>query len=395
MSKRKYGTTAIGVRAPIIKNGDDIINFVTKAVLEAAESRGVDFNDEDVIGITEAIVARAQGNYATLEQISEDIKQKYPNKILGIVHPILSRNRFSLLLKAIAQGVDKIYLLLSYPFDEVGNPLISQEQLDNSGLNPFKDVLSETQFKTIFGDENPHMFTGVDYVKFYKSLSPKIEIIFANDPTAILNYTKDILCADIHTRNRTKSLLKNAGSNTVYTMADILSKPINGSGYNSDYGILGSNMATENSVKLFPRDGFNIVNKIQKNINQKTGKNIEVMIYGDGGFKDPVCGIWELADPVVSPGYTKGLEGSPSEIKIKFLADNKFSEQKGEKLEKSMKDAIKNKTSSPINDISKGGTTPRRYVDLIGSLCDLMSGSGEKGTPIILLQGYFDDYATE
>ncbi|MDR1693743.1 MAG: coenzyme F420-0:L-glutamate ligase [Lactobacillaceae bacterium] len=395
MSKRKYGTVAVGVRAPIIKEGDDIISFVTDAVIEAAESGNLKLGDKDIVGITEAVVARAQGNYAKLDDIAADIKQKFPNGTMGVIHPILSRNRFALLLKAFARGVDKLYLMLSYPFDEVGNPLISQDKLDESGINPYKDTLSEKEFCKIFGDENPHLFTGVDYIKYYKSISPNIEIILSNDPSFILNYTKDVLCADIHTRRRTRKTLKNAGANIVLTMDDILSKPINKSGFNPDFGVLGSNMATDEKVKLFPRNGFETVNKIQQSLKQKTGKNIEVMIYGDGGFKDPVCGIWELADPVVSPGYTKGLEGSPSELKIKFLADNKFAEHSGEELEKNMKNAIKNKRSTPLNDMSKGGTTPRRYIDLIGSLCDLVSGSGEKGTPIVLIQGYFDDYATE
>lgn len=395
MGSRKYGTVVMGVRAPIIKQGDDIVSFVADAVIEAAQSRGLSFNDNDIVGVTEAVVARAQGNYASLDNIADDIKEKFPNKVIGVVHPILSRNRFALLLKAIARGVDKLYLMLSYPFDEVGNPLISQERLDNSGLNPFKDTLNEQQFIAIFGDDNPHLFTGVDYIKFYKSLSDKIEIVFSNDPTSILEYTKDVLCADIHTRNRTKKLLKNAGANIVYGLDDIMASPINGSGYNPDYGILGSNMATDEKVKLFPRNGFDIANKIQAELKAKTGKNLEVMIYGDGCFKDPVGGIWELADPVVSPGYTRGLEGSPSELKIKFLADNKFADFSGKELENNMKKAIETKTETSLNDIAKGGTTPRRYVDLIGSLCDLTSGSGEKGTPIILIQGYFDNYATE
>jgi len=394
MSKRLHGTVATGIRAPIVREGDDIAEFVSKAVLDFISNRGAALRDRDVVGVTEALVARAQGNYANLDDLTADVREKFPDKTMGVVFPILSRNRFSLLLKAMARAVDKLYLLLSYPHDEVGNPLVSMDKVDAAGVNPFTDTLSEEKFKALFGSHNPHRFTGVDYFHFYKNLAPNIEIVFSNRPEAILAFTPDVLCADIHSRFRTKARLQKAGARRLFTMDDLLSKPVNGSGHNPDYGILGSNMASAERIKLFPRDCGKITLAIQQKLAAATGKNVEVMVYGDGGFKDPVCGIWELADPVVSPGYTPGLEGSPSELKIKFLADSEFSNKQGGELEDCLKQAIKDKALK-LDDMAGEGTTPRRYVDLLGSLCDLTTGSGDKGTPIVLIQGYFDDYSTE
>jgi len=393
--ERLIGTVSRGVRAPIIRQGDDIVEIVVNSVLNAAKSEGFELRDQDVIAATEAIVARAQGNYATVDNIAEDIKNKFNNEIIGVIFPILSRNRFSTCLKGIARGSKKIVLMLSYPSDEVGNHLVDLDTLDVKGVNPWTDILTEARFRELFGF-NKHTFTGVDYIEYYKELIEgegcEVEVILANDCRAILEYTKNVLTCDIHTRARTKKLLKNAGANKVYGLDDIMTASINGSGYNENYGLLGSNKATDESVKLFPRDCMPIVEKIQKSILEKTGKNVEVMIYGDGAFKDPVGKIWELADPVVSPGYTPGLEGQPNEIKLKYLADNEFASLHGEELKIAISEYISNKDSDLTGKMVSQGTTPRRLTDLIGSLCDLTSGSGDKGTPIILVQGYFDNY---
>ena len=392
--ERFFGTISRGVRAPIIKSGDDIVKIVTDSVLMAAKGEGVEFHDRDVVAMTEAIVARAQGNYATVDDIATDVKNKLGGQTIGVIFPILSRNRFSVCLKGIAKGAKKIVLMLSYPSDEVGNHLISLDALDEKGVNPYTDVLTEEKYRELFGYEK-HTFTGVDYVEYYRQLieenGAECEIIFANNAKAILPYTNNVLCCDIHTRTRTKRLLKSAGA-LVIGLDEVLNAPVNGSGYNQDYGLLGSNKSTENSVKLFPRDCQPIVDAIQENLFKATGKKVEVMVYGDGAFKDPVGKIWELADPVVSPAYTKGLDGTPNELKLKYLADNDFKDLKGEELKQAIKNEIAKKDSSAIGQM---GTTPRRLTDLIGSLCDLTSGSGDKGTPIIWIQGYFDNYTTE
>ena len=392
---RLFGTVSRGVRAPIIKNGDDIVKIVTDSVLEASKVEGVAFHDRDVVAMTEAIVARAQGNYATTDDIANDVKAKLGGETVGVIFPILSRNRFSVCLKGIAKGAKKIVLMLSYPSDEVGNHLVSLDALDAKGVNPYTDVLTESKYRELFGYEK-HTFTGVDYVEYYRELievqGAECEIIFANNPKAVLDYTKNVLCCDIHTRARTKCLLKANGANIVVGLDDILNAPVNGSGYNENYGLLGSNKSTEESVKLFPRDCQPIVDAIQKKLFEATGKNVEVMVYGDGAFKDPVGKIWELADPVVSPAYTKGLEGTPNELKLKYLADNDFKDLKGDALKEAIKNEIAKKDSTVVGQM---GTTPRRLTDLIGSLCDLTSGSGDKGTPIIWIQGYFDNYTTE
>ena len=393
--ERLVGTVSRGVRAPIIREKDDICKIVVESVINASISEGFSFHDKDVIGITEAVVARAQGNYATVDDIAEDIKNKFPEGTIGVVFPILSRNRFSICLKGIARGAKKIVLMLSYPSDEVGNHLVSLDQLDEHNVNPWSDVLTEAKYRELFGYQKHH-FTGVDYVAYYRELIEKenceCEIIFANDVRTILNYTKDVLCCDIHSRARSKRLLKAKGAKTVYGLDDVLSESINGSGYNKDYGLLGSNKATEDKIKLFPRDGQAIVLEIQKQMKEKTGKTIEVMVYGDGAFKDPVGKIWELADPVVSPFFTEGLLGQPNEIKLKYLADNDFANLEGDELKEAIKNSIKQKDSNLVGQMASQGTTPRQITDLIGSLCDLTSGSGDKGTPIILIQGYFDNY---
>ncbi len=392
---RLFGTVSRGVRAPIIKSGDDIVKVVTESVLEASKVEGVAFHDKDVVAMTEAIVARAQGNYASISDIATDIKNKLGGETVGVIFPILSRNRFSVCLKGIANGAKKIVLMLSYPSDEVGNHLVSLDALDEKGVNPYTDVLTESKYRELFGYEK-HTFTGVDYVEYYRNLieeqGAECEIIFANNPKAILDYTKNVLCCDIHTRARTKRLLKSAGANVVIGLDEVLNAPVNGSGYNQDYGLLGSNKSTEDSVKLFPRDCQPIVDAIQENIFKATGKKVEVMVYGDGAFKDPVGKIWELADPVVSPAYTAGLEGTPNELKLKYLADNDFKDLKGDALKQAIKNEIAKKDNTVVGQM---GTTPRRLTDLIGSLCDLTSGSGDKGTPIIWIQGYFDNYTTE
>jgi len=393
--KRFFGTVSRGVRAPIIKSGDDIVQIVTDSVLEASKGEGVSFHDRDVVAMTEAIVARAQGNYASIDDIALDVKNKLGGETIGVIFPILSRNRFSVCLKGIAKGAKKIVLMLSYPSDEVGNHLVSLDALDEKGVNPYTDVLTEKQYRDLFGYAK-HTFTGVDYVEYYRELvescGAECEIIFANNAKAILPYTKNVLCCDIHTRARTKRLLKAGGANVVIGLDEVLNAPVNGSGYNENYGLLGSNKSTEDSVKLFPRDCQPIVDAIQKKIFEATGKTVEVMVYGDGAFKDPVGKIWELADPVVSPAYTAGLEGTPNELKLKYLADNDFKDLKGEALKEAIKQEIAKKDSTVVGQM---GTTPRRLTDLIGSLCDLTSGSGDKGTPIIWIQGYFDNYTTE
>lgn len=392
---RTVGTVSRGIRAPIIRQGDDLGKIVVDSVMEASQEANFQIQDRDVIGITEAVVARAQGNYATIDQIAEDVRNKFQSETIGIIFPILSRNRFSICLKGMAKGVKKVFLMLSYPSDEVGNHLVDLDKLDEKGINPWSDVLTEKQYRDLFGYEK-HTFTGVDYVDYYTSLirdmGAEVEVIFANDPKTILNYTKHVLNCDIHSRQRTKRLLKAAGAEVVLGMDDILTSSVNGSGFNEQYGLLGSNKATEESVKLFPRECKDFVLGIQSQILKKTGKHVEVMVYGDGAFKDPVGKIWELADPVVSPGYTDGLEGTPNEVKLKYLADNDFANLSGEALKNAISDYIRKKDDDLKGNMVSQGTTPRRLTDLIGSLCDLTSGSGDKGTPIIYIQGYFDNY---
>ncbi len=393
---RLVGTIARGIRAPIVRMGDDIVEIVVKSILDAAEHEGFGMRNRDVIAVTEAVVARSQGNYATLDQISDDIRSKFGDETLGVIFPILSRNRFAMCLQGIARGVKRIVLMLSYPADEVGNSLVDLDVLDEKGVDPGSDVLTETRYRELFG-YTKHPFTGVDYVAYYKELVTnagcEVEIIFANDCRAILDYTRNVLCCDIHTRARTKRLLRASGAEKVFGLDEILSAPVKGSGYNADYGLLGSNKAAEDSVKLFPRDGGPIVEAIQRRILEATGKHVEVMIYGDGAFKDPVGKIWELADPVVSPAYTGGLQGQPNEVKLKYLADNEFPHLKGDALKEAISNAIRNKEKDLVGKMISEGTTPRRLTDLIGSLADLVSGSGDKGTPIVLIQGYFDTYA--
>ncbi len=395
---RMIGTVSRGVRAPIIRNGDDIVEIVTSSVLEAAADEGFKFNDRDIVAMTEAIVARAQGNYATVEDIAEDVKAKFGGETVGVIFPILSRNRFAICLRGIAKGAKKVVLMLSYPSDEVGNHLISLDMMDEKGVDPYNDVLTLEKYRELFGYVK-HRFTGMDYVAYYEELirgcGAEAEIIFANNPKAILNYTKNVLCCDIHTRQRTKRILKNAGGEIVLGLDEILNAPVNGSGFNPDYGLLGSNKATEDQIKLFPKDCQAVVDAIQKKLFDATGKNIEVMVYGDGAFKDPVGKIWELADPVVSPAYTKGLEGTPNELKLKYLADNDFADLSGEELKAAIKEKITEKDSDLFGQMASEGTTPRQLTDLIGSLCDLTSGSGDKGTPIVFIQGYFDNYTTD
>ncbi len=393
--ERLIGTVSRGVRAPIIREGDDIAEIVVDSVINAAKSEGFALHDRDVVAVTEAVVARAQGNYATVEQIAEDVRSKFGEDTIGVIFPILSRNRFSICLKGIAQGAKKIVLMLSYPSDEVGNHLLDLDLLDEKGINPWKDVLSEERYRELFG-YGTHQFTGVDYIEYYKELIKnagcEVQVVFANDCRAILDYTKSVLCCDIHSRNRSKRLLKAAGAEKLFGLDDILTASINGSGYNKEYGLLGSNKATEESVKLFPRNCKSVVENIQKGLLTRAGKKIEVMIYGDGAFKDPVGKIWELADPVVSPAYTDGLEGQPNEVKLKYLADNEFPDLEGEELKKAITEFIRHKDKDLVGQMASQGTTPRRLTDLIGSLCDLTSGSGDKGTPIVLVQGYFDNY---
>ena len=393
-----YGTVSRGIKLPIIKQGDDLANIVVGNVLAAANEAPFELHDRDVIAITESVVARCQGNYASVDDIATDIKNKFPTGEMGVIFPILSRNRFAILLKGFARGCKKIFLMLSYPSDEVGNALLTYDELDEKGVNPYSDVLSLTKYRELFGHK-VHEFTGVDYIDYYvdliKSEGCEVEIIFANQPKAILEYTKNVLACDIHTRNRTKRILKEKGAERVFGLDDILNKPVNGSGYNEKYGLLGSNKSTEEIVKLFPNKGQELVLEIQSLIKERTGKNVEVMIYGDGAFKDPQGKIWELADPVVSPFFTEGLRGTPNELKLKFLADNEFKDLKGDELKAAIKAKIKEKEGSLVGKMAGEGTTPRQLTDLIGSLCDLTSGSGDKGTPVVLVQGYFTNYSQE
>lgn len=393
---RYSGVTAKGIITPIFRRGDNVIGGIVESLLRAAEHEGFGFSDGDIVGVTEALVARTQGNYASCEQIAKDIKEKFGGGELGLVFPILSRNRFSILLRAIAMGVQKLYVQLSYPADEVGNPLVDREIFDESGINPYTDSFTAEGFRKVFGkNATVHPFTGIDYIDFYSSISPNIEIILSNDPTYILKYTKNILNCDIHSRFRTQKLIKKAGAEISYRLDQILTAPVDGSGYNPEFGLLGSNKATEDTVKLFPRDCQAFVDSLAAALKEKTGKNIEVLIYGDGGFKDPVGGIWELADPVISPAYTSGLAGTPNELKIKYFADNDFATLSGEELERAMKEQIKKKDKNLVGNMKSQGTTPRRITDLVGSLCDLVSGSGDRGTPVVLIKGYFTNFATE
>ena len=395
---RMIGTVSMGVRAPIIREGDDLVKIVTDCILGAMKEDGLAPRDRDVLAMTEAIVARAQGNYCSVDNIAEDVRAKLGGETVGVIFPILSRNRFAICLRGIAKGAKKIVLMLSYPSDEVGNHLLDLDLLDEKGVNPYSDVLTLEQYLELFGSPK-HTFTGVDYVEYYSSLiremGAEVEVIFANDPRAILKYTKNVLNCDIHTRARTKRLLKAAGAERVFGLDDIMTAPINGSGCNPSYGLLGSNKSTEDKVKLFPRECQDLVEAIQDSLLKATGKHIEVMVYGDGAFKDPVGKIWELADPVVSPAYTAGLEGTPNELKLKYLADNDFASLSGEALRDAIKGEIMKKDGSLVGNMASQGTTPRRLTDLIGSLCDLTSGSGDKGTPIVYIQGYFDNYTND
>ena len=394
--ERLVGTVSRGIRLPIIRQGDNLADIVTDSVLKAAESEGFALRDRDVISITESIVARSQGNYCTVDDIAADVKAKLGGETIGVIFPILSRNRFAICLRGIAKGAKKIVLMLSYPSDEVGNHLVSWDQIDASGVNPFSDVLTLEKYRELFGP-TIHEFTGVDYVDYYKELMEScgadVEVIFANHPEAILKYTDKILNCDIHTRARTKRILKKAGAKIVCGLDDIMNAPVNGSGYNENYGLLGSNKSTEDKVKLFPHKCQPLVEEIQARVLKATGKHVEVMVYGDGAFKDPQGKIWELADPVVSPAFTSGLVGTPNELKLKYLADNDFANLSGEALKKAITDSIVKKSGSLVGHMSSEGTTPRQLTDLIGSLCDLTSGSGDKGTPVVLVQGYFDNYS--
>ena len=393
--ERKVGTISRGIRCPIIREGDNLADIVVNSVLDAANNEGFELRDRDVISLTESIVARAQGNYAPISAIAEDVRTKLGGETIGIIFPILSRNRFSICLKGMAMGAKKVVLMLSYPSDEVGNALVTLDQLDEAGINPYSDVLTLARYRELFGD-NIHEFTGVDYVGYYEQVireaGADVEIIFANNPRAILDYTKNIINCDIHTRARTKRILKASGAERVFGMDEILNASVNGSGYNAKYGLLGSNKSTEESIKLFPRECFDLVESIQNSILEKTGKHVEVMVYGDGAFKDPQGKIWELADPVVSPAFTEGLRGTPNELKLKYLADNDFRDLSGEALKEAISNAIKEKDDNLVGNMASQGTTPRQLTDLIGSLCDLTSGSGDKGTPVVLVQGYFDNY---
>jgi len=392
--ERKVGTVSRGIRTPIIREGDDVAEIVVSSVIEAAESEGYQIRDRDVVAVTESVVARAQGNYATVDNIAKDVRTKLGGETIGVIFPILSRNRFAICLRGIAMGAKKIVLMLSYPSDEVGNELVSLDKLDEAGVNPYSDVLTEAKYRELFG-ENLHPFTLVDYVKYYGDLirecGAEAEIIFANNPKVILNYTKNVLTCDIHTRERTKRILKAAGAEVVCGLDDILNESVDGSGYNEKFGLLGSNKSTEDKIKLFPKECSDLVLEIQASFKKRTGKNIEVMVYGDGAFKDPVGKIWELADPSVSVANTPGLEGTPNELKLKYLADNDFADLSGDALKAAIEQRIREK-GDLAGSMASQGTTPRRLTDLIGSLCDLTSGSGDKGTPIILVQGYFDNY---
>ncbi len=392
---RRVGTVSRGIRCPIIRENDNLVEIVVNSVIEASQEEKFELRDKDVVALTESIVARSQGNYATVEDIASDVRRKFNGGTVGVIFPILSRNRFAICLRGIAMGVSKVVLMLSYPSDEVGNALLTYDQLDEALVNPYSDVLSLEKYRELFGD-NKHEFTGVDYVAYYaqivKDAGAEVEIVFANQAKTILNYTDKVLCCDIHTRARTKRILKAAGAKVVYGIDDILTESNNGSGYNEKYGLLGSNKSTENTIKLFPRDCKALVEEIQSKFLEKTSKHIEVMVYGDGAFKDPQGKIWELADPVVSPGYTDGLIGTPNELKLKYLADNDFKDLSGEALKEAISNSIKAKNDNLVGNMASQGTTPRQLTDLIGSLCDLTSGSGDKGTPVVLVQGYFDNY---
>lgn len=393
--ERKIGTVSRGVRCPIIRKGDDLAKIVVDSIIEAAESENIEIRDRDVISVTESVVARSQGNYASIDAIAKDVENKFGRDTIGVIFPITSRNRFSICLKGIARGAKKIVLMLSYPSDEVGNQLISLDLIDEKGVNPYSDVLSLEKYRELFG-ENKHEFTGVDYVDYYSSLIKaegcEVEVIFANQAKAILDYTDKVLTCDIHTRARTKRILKANGAKVVYGLDDILTESVDGSGYNTKYGLLGSNKSTEDTIKLFPNECKDLVLDIQKQLLDKTGKHVEVMVYGDGAFKDPQGKIWELADPVVSPAFTDGLIGTPNELKLKYLADNDFKDLSGEALKEAISERIKHKDGNLVGNMASQGTTPRQLTDLIGSLCDLTSGSGDKGTPIVWIQGYFDNY---
>lgn len=393
---RYTGVTSRGIITPIFQQGDDLVSSIVTSVKEASENEGFSLNEGDIVGVTEAVVARTQGNYATTDQIAADVRAKLGGEDVGIVFPIMSRNRFSVVLKGIAMGCKKLYVQLSYPSDEVGNLLVDRDIFDEAGVDPYTDSFTEKEFRKLFGkDKTIHRFTGVDYIEYYKSFGDSIEIIFSNDPTYILKYTGNVLNCDIHTRKRTQRLLKNAGAERSFRLDELLTSSVMGSGYCEEYGLLGSNKATEDKVKLFPRDTQTFVDNLASALKAGTGKNIEVLIYGDGGFKDPVGGIWELADPVVSPAHTKRLVGTPNELKMKYFADNDFASLSGEKLADAMKEQIRKKDGSLVGDMKSEGTTPRQLTDLIGSLCDLTSGSGDRGTPVVLIQGYFTNFATE
>ena len=396
--ERKVGTVSRGIRGPIIRQGDNLVDITVTSVLDAAKSEGFSLKDRDVIAITESIVARAQGNYASVQNIADDVRAKLGGETVGVIFPILSRNRFAICLRGIAMGAKKIVLMLSYPSDEVGNSLLTYDQLDDAGINPYSDVLTLERYRELFG-ENKHEFTGVDYVEYYsniiKEAGAEVEVIFANQPKTILNYTDCIINCDIHTRVRTKRILREAGAKVVCGLDDIMTSSINGSGFNAKYGLLGSNKSTEDTIKLFPQECTDLVEAIQARILEETGKHVEVMVYGDGAFKDPQGKIWELADPVVSPAFTSGLVGTPNELKLKYLADNDFKNLSGEALKEAISNSIKSKNDNLVGNMASQGTTPRQLTDLLGSLCDLTSGSGDKGTPIILIQGYFDNYTTD
>ena len=396
--ERRVGTVSRGIRCPIIREGDNLADIAVTSVLEAAESEGFSLRDRDVISVTESIVARSQGNYATVDDIADDVRKKLGGETIGVIFPILSRNRFAICLKGIAQGAKKVVLMLSYPSDEVGNALLTYDDLDEKGINPYSDVLTLAKYRELFGYRK-HEFTGIDYIDYYadliKDAGAEVEIIFANQATTILDYADHVLTCDIHTRARSKRLLKAAGAKAVCGLDDILTAPVNGSGYNEKYGLLGSNKSTEGKIKLFPRDCQPLVEDIQKQILSVTGKHVEVMVYGDGAFKDPQGKIWELADPVVSPAFTSGLVGTPSELKLKYLADNDFKNLSGKELKEAIEKSIKEKDANLVGNMASQGTTPRQLTDLIGSLCDLTSGSGDKGTPIVLVQGYFDNYTND
>ena len=396
--ERRVGTISRGIRCPIVREGDDMVAMTVDSVLAAAESEGFELRDRDIVALTESIVARAQGNYASVDDIAADVKAKLGGETVGVIFPILSRNRFAINLKGIARGCKKVVLMLSYPSDEVGNALLTYDQLDDAGVNPYSDVLSLEKYRELFG-ENVHEFTGVDYVKYYSDIvtaeGADVEVVFANQAKTILDYTDCIINCDIHTRARTKRILKAAGAKVVCGLDDLMNAPVNGSGYNAKYGLLGSNKSTEDKIKLFPKECKDMVLAIQASLLEKTGKHVEVMVYGDGAFKDPQGKIWELADPVVSPAFTDGLVGTPNELKLKYLADNDFAGLSGAELKEAISNSIKAKQDNLVGNMASQGTTPRQLTDLIGSLCDLTSGSGDKGTPVILIQGYFDNFTAE